>query len=263
MNFLASMFLLLALLLPVSATAGQQCNAKPLTPDAVRKGLLLALETRDWLDRSGAIVALVGRVGSDLSEHGLRYSHIGIVQRDHPRGRWLVTHLLNNCGSPSSSLFVEGLGNFYLDDPFAYETIVVVPTPAAQRKLLGALSSGLPATLHTAGYSMIANPYSTRYQNSNQWVLEMVAASLAPAGTAATRASVQQWLKNSGYTASQIRIGPLKRIGARLFAVNVRFDDHQAEAMQDGHYPVVSVESVVRFFPAIDPGARSQKIVLD
>jgi hypothetical protein len=41
---------------------------------------------------------LIGRVGSDLSEHGLRYSHAGYAWRDNPKGRWLVTHLLNRCG---------------------------------------------------------------------------------------------------------------------------------------------------------------------
>jgi hypothetical protein len=261
-RLIAVIALLTLLAWPAAGYGGQQCDDKALSPDAVRKALQLAAKTRDVLDQTDATVALVGRVGADLSAHGLRYSHAGIAQRDHPRGRWLVTHLLNHCGSDRSGLFIEGLGNFFLDDPFAYEAILLVPSPEAQRRLLAVLASRLPFALYTAEYSMIANPFSTRYQNSNQWLLELVVAGLAPEGTVASRAQAQQWLRLSGYTGSTIRITPLQRVGARLFRVNVRFDDHDAHAAQSGRYPVVSVESVLRLVAALDPNARSQVVGL-
>ena len=93
----------------------------------MRKALTLAQQTRDALDASGAEVGLIARVGQDLSKYHLRYSHFGIVWRDNPAGRWMVTHELNSCGSASSSIYNEGLGNFFLDDMFAYETLVVIP----------------------------------------------------------------------------------------------------------------------------------------
>ena len=244
------------------AAAGRQCIEKPLGPEAVRKGLLLAGQVRDRLEQTGAQVALIGRVGSDLSRHGLRYSHAGLVQRDHPAGRWVVVHALNRCGTAESSLFEEGLGNFFFDDPFFYEAVVVVPSPAVQQRLLDGLSTRLPGTLHTASYSMIAHPFSLRYQNSNQWLLELLAASLAPEGVVSSRAEAQGWLRHAGYVPSEVSIAPLQRAGARMFAVNVRFDDHGSDEWASGRYRVVSVESLLRFLALRDSTAKRYVVVL-
>src|SRR5688572_19591228 len=136
-----ALILVIALLLSSTAVyAGRECVEKPLGPEAVRKGLRLAAQVREQLDRSDARIALVGRVGSDLSRHGLRYSHAGLIQRDHPAGRWIVVHALNACGTTGSALFEEGLGNFFFDDPFLYEAIVVVPSARLQQRLLDGLA---------------------------------------------------------------------------------------------------------------------------
>jgi hypothetical protein len=228
----------------------------------VRKGIALALKTRDRLEQAHAKIVLIGRVGADLSEHGLRYSHAGLAWRDNPKGRWLVTHLLNHCGRADSELFDEGLGKFFLDDPFAYETIIVVPSPSLQEGLVGKLMSRLPLVLHTSNYSMMASPFSTRYQNSNQWLLELVAAAMA--GTEIiSRSDAQRWLHDSGYTPSQVRISPMKRLGAALFKTNVRFDDHNEQEQASGRYQIVSVESVIDFLFRLDPEARRFVVALD
>jgi hypothetical protein len=258
-----ALLVVLALILTSTAAfAGRQCVEKPLTPEAVRKGLRLAAQVRDQLDRTDARVALVGRVGSDLSRHGLRYSHAGLVQRDHPAGRWVVLHALNTCGTPASALFEEGLGNFFFDDPFLYEAIVVVPSSPVQQRLLDGLASGLPPVLHTPSYSMIAHPYSVRYQNSNQWLLELLAASLAPAGEVGNREEAQRWLHRVGYVPSEVFIGPVQRAGARMFAVNVRFDDHSSDERASGRYRVVSVQSILRFLALRDSTATRHVVVL-
>ena len=81
------------------AHAGRSCVE--YKPDAVtvQKALTLALHTREALEASGAQIALVGRVGRDMSKQGLRYSHMAFALRDHPKGRWLFVHLLNECGA--------------------------------------------------------------------------------------------------------------------------------------------------------------------
>ena len=134
---LRTVFFLLALAAASGGVmAGGACSDAPPTPDSVRKGLQLALKTFQALDQSGEKIALIGRVGSDLSKHKLRYSHIGMVWRDHPKGRWSVVHMLNQCGTANSALYDEGLGNFFNDDPFAYEPIVVFPGADSQERLV-------------------------------------------------------------------------------------------------------------------------------
>ena len=246
------MHLLLAALLIITAAAmpayaGRSCQE--LKPDAttVQKALTLAIRTREALDASGAQIALVGRVGRDMAKHGLRYSHMAYALRDHPKGRLHLTHMLNQCGTAESSLCDEGLGNFFLDDVFEFEAIIVTPTPALQARLLAVASGTLPLQLHEKSYSLIAHPYSARHQNSNQWVLEQIAAALAQPGAVTNRAQAQQALRERGYVPSEIRIAPFERIGARLFAANLYFSDHSNEEMQASRYQAVTVESVIRF----------------
>ena len=86
------------------AAAGTACSEKIPAPETLQKAFQLAVKTRDALDATGAQVALVARVGQDLSQYNLRFSHMAFVWRDHPQGRWLVMHELNQCGTAASAL---------------------------------------------------------------------------------------------------------------------------------------------------------------
>ncbi|HQO17532.1 MAG TPA: DUF2145 domain-containing protein, partial [Methylotenera sp.] len=97
------------MLLPSLVVAGTACTEKLQSPETVQKAFRLAIKTREALDASGAQVALIGRVGQDLSKYNLRYSHMAFVWRDHPQGRWMALHELNKCGTAESALFNEGL----------------------------------------------------------------------------------------------------------------------------------------------------------
>ena len=253
---------LIAMTTATPAHVGRTCVETRPDPANVQKALQLALRTREALDASGAQVALVGRVGRDMSKHGLRYSHMAFALRDHPKGRWHLTHMLNQCGTATSALYDEGLGNFFLDDVFALESLIVIPTPALQARLLAVAATQLPLALYESSYSLIAHPYSTRYQNSNQWVLEQIAAAMAAPGEVNNRAQAQLWLRARDYAPSEIRIAPFERIGARLFAANVYFDDHSNEEMQSGRYQAVTVESVIRFVERVDAVALRQLVKL-
>ena len=69
------------------ALAGSPCSERPLKEEEFAKASAMAVKLRQALDQSGAKIAIVGRVGSDISEHGSRYTHAGFVQRDHAKGR--------------------------------------------------------------------------------------------------------------------------------------------------------------------------------
>lgn len=256
MRLLATAFLAFSL----EAHAGRACSDAPPPPEAARKGLGLALDTRNALERSGAEVALVARVGRDLTRYGLRYSHAGIAWRDHPAGRWFVTHELNDCGTANSDLHEEGLGNFFLDDLVAFEALVVIPPSEVQRRLAAGLGRAQALALHEPRYNMAAYPFSTRYQNSNQWVLETLAKALAPGGRADSRAGAQAWLREAGYVPTTLTVGTLERLGGRMFRANIAFDDHPGEQRFAGRIDVVSVESVVRFLERRVPGTQSLTI---
>src|SRR5688572_8486203 len=98
-----------ALLFAASAAAGQSCEPRQLKPTEIRAGIELANKVRLHLDAQGAQAAVVARVGRDLSEYGLRYSHVGLAMREGEGGRWKVLHLLNHCGTAASALYEQGL----------------------------------------------------------------------------------------------------------------------------------------------------------
>ena len=251
------------LLFACHAQAGRSCSASPPAPEAVRKGLDLALKTRSALDASAAQTALVARVGKDLSRYGLRYSHLAIAWRDHPRGRWFVVHELNACGTANSDLYDEGLGNFFLDDLHAHEALVLIPPRELQQRLAASLQADRVQKLHAPNYNMVAYPFSARYQNSNQWVLETLAAALAPAGSIDSREGAQVWLKDAGFAPTTLAIGTVERLGARVARANIAFDDHPPERRFAGRIDTVSVESVAGFILRQAAGTQSFTIGIE
>lgn len=248
--------IVLALMLPAMAHAGRNCDTT--APDATKtqNAIRFAKQVKETLELSGANLAMVGRIGSDQSKRGIRYTHVGYVMREHPAGAWTVVHELNQCGTGTSELFDEGLANFYMDDLFDFETRIVIPSPEVQAKVAHALLGPTKRELHEPVYSSIANPWSARFQNSNGWALEVLALSMSDGAAAINRENAQSWLRDHGYVPSRIHIGGGERAGARLFTPNIRFGDHPDTAWQTQTYEVHTADSALEFLRRIDPASR-------
>jgi hypothetical protein len=253
----------LALLMPLAAEAGQTCTGVQPGPEAVRKALALGLKTRAALERDNPSVALIARAGQDLRKWNLSYSHLGFVRRDHPRGRWIVTHELNHCGRADSDLFNEGLANFFLDDPFRYEALILVPEPSMQRRLAELLAGPAVRRVHEPRYNMLAFAFSTEYQNSNQWALELIAMASAQDMTISDRGQAQAWLRTVGYRPHTVEIDAFTRLGARMSRANIAFDDHPFDRRMAGQIDTVTVESVYAFVEQRDPAHRKVRVALE
>lgn len=244
--------LALALLGAPHAHAGRTCEEAPLTALAVQQGILLAEHTAAKLDATGARVVVLARAGQDLSKYGLRYSHLGLAYKDGEA--WYVVHKLNQCGTDHASVYRQGLGQFFLDTPFDYVAGVVVLAPEVQDRLLPLLKDGVAVTrLHTPAYSMLAYPWATQYQQSNQWAIETLALAMEP--TIRNRDKAQAWLKFKGYEPSQLSIPALTRLGARMTRANVSFDDHPNHLRYSGKIQTVTVDSVFAWLQAAELGS--------
>jgi hypothetical protein len=233
------------------AHAGRSCDA-PQPPKAVtiERALNLAARTLQALDASGAQVVVLARAGQDLSKYGLRYSHLGFAyrQNDAQGGHvWRVLHKLNQCGSADSAIYRQGLGDFFLDDLWRYEAAWVVPTQPVQERLLALLQDEQRAVLlHHKPYSLVSYVWGQKYQQSNQWAIETLALALAPEMNAGqpTRQQAQAWMQLKGYQPTVLNIGALTRLGARVSAANVAFDDHPNEKRFSDRIETVTVDSV-------------------
>jgi hypothetical protein len=245
------MLFALAVLVTPLAMAGQTCNDTPITPTTLSKALNTAQNVQARLNETGSDVAILGRIGQDLSEYGLRYSHVGIAFRAAPDQPWHVYELLNQCGTAQSDLWTDGLGNFFLDDLFSFDSVIMVPPPAVRQSLINRLRA--PAQLRALfddKYNMVAYPFSTEYQNSNQWVLENLAAAESKDATISNREQAQAWLKLAGYRPTEMHIGPFKRLGGRMFKANIAFDDHPNELRFSDRINTVTVDSIINFVRA-------------
>jgi hypothetical protein len=235
--------LLMALMLCVSvaAQAGRSCETKLPDTHSVQRGLELAARAAQALDDSGAEVVVLARAGQDLSRYGLRWSHLGLAYRD--SSGWRVVHKLNHCGSAGAEVYRQGLAEFFLDDPFEYRAAYAVLALEAQERLRPLLRDDTRAAqLHTPAYSMVAYPWAQTYQQSNQWALETLAFALESAATSRERA--QAWLQFKGYVPTTLKLGAFTRLGARMTAANVAFDDHPNEKRFSDRIETVTVDSV-------------------
>jgi len=231
----------------------------PLAPERLARLEKLEWELADKLERALAAaatgVALVARVGSDLSglrfENGERprYTHVGVALR--AGGEWRVHQLLNTDEGSEGHLYRHTLVEFFRDDPFEYRAAVLLPSQELQRRIRWALESGAAEALHSPRYSRIAFPFSTRYQSSNQWVVEVVAA--AETGSS-RRASVQRHLAAQGLRPSVLRtVGLVGQSVGALRSRNTRFDDHPLRNRIRGRLAFVLESSLSAYVMRVDP----------
>jgi len=253
---LAAVVVLCGLVLfPIHAHAGRSCEVRQPTPALIVQGMQLAERTSQALDASGARAVLLARAGQDLSRYGLRWSHLGIAYKT-DAGPWRVVHKLNQCGTATAGLYRQGLGEFFMDDPWRYEAAWVVPTPAVQAQLVAAMNEPIDriARLHIAPYSIVSYAWGHTYQQSNQWAAETLAAAMEP-GTIRTRDQAQAWLKYKGYEPTTLKLGALTRLGGRVTAANVAFDDHPNEKRFSDRIETVTVDSLFDWLPRAGLGA--------
>jgi hypothetical protein len=245
-------------LIAPAVQAGRSCETRNPNPQTMVRGLQLAERAAAALDASGAKVVVLARAGQDLSKYGLHYSHLGFAYwQVGPGGQgkvWRVVHKLNECGTADSAIYRQGLGEFFLDDLWRYEAAWVVPSADVQDNLIVLLEDNERAiALHHKPYSIVSYAWGQRYQQSNQWAIETMAAAMAPA--TASRGQAQSWLRTAGYEPSTLKLGPLTRLGARAGSANVAFDDHPAEKRFADRIETVTVDSVFQWMQRAGLGA--------
>ena len=260
----AGLTLAAACLTSQAAHAGRSCEERPPTVQAVTRGMELAERTREALDASGQELVLLARVGQDLRRYGVQYSHLGFAYRE-PDGQgghvWRVLHKLNDCGSDHAAIHRQGLGQFFLSDPFRHEAAFAAPGHAWQGKLLPVMRDNRRALLlHQRPYSMVAYAWGGKYQQSNQWVIETMAAAMLAPG--ASRGKAQAWLMAQDYEPAALKLGALARLGGRMTSANIAFDDHPDEKRFSDRIETVTADSVFRWLERTGLGMAPQRVVL-
>jgi hypothetical protein len=249
---------------PVAAHAGslQFCDRGRDTTAAQKDTLLqFAALAKNELAASGSDVALVGRSGIDLQRFGARYSHEGVALKDSANGPWSVRQLYYACDEHKPRIFDQGMAGFLFgtDDPEnGWISMVFLPSGDAGPVHDAALDDASAVRVLGATYSANAYPFSTRYENCNQWVMELLASAwggLDPAAADA-RGQAQAWLQEAGYTPQTFEVPVHAFVWLVGFFSLLHNDDHPPENLADNRYVVSMPTSVEAFAHARVPGAE-------
>jgi len=240
-----ALLVVVAACLAPTARAGQACEQKAADPLAISDGMALAVATAKALDASGANVVVLARAGQDLSAYRLTYSHLGFAYLDAGGAKpvWRVLHKLNDCGTASSALYRQRLGEFFFDRPHRYEAAFVALSPELQLQLPPLLKDNVRVgVVNELRYNMVAYAWGQTYQQSNQWAVETLAVAAEP--TIADRQRAQAWMQLKGYAPTPLTLGALKRLGAMATAANVAFDDPLNEKRFSDRIETVTVDAL-------------------
>jgi hypothetical protein len=237
----------------------------PDTLDAGQKDRLFRFGAaiKAELDKSGRRLALVARSGTDLSRFGVRYSHAGFSLRASPDTPWAVRQLYYACDEKQPRIFDQGMLAFVLgmnEPTLGYVSVLLLPEPDGAEIEQAALDKRLALQLLGATYSANAYPFSLRYQNCNQWVVEVLAAARGRLQAADTppeslRERAQAWLKTQGYEPSVIDVGWRPLMWGPAFVPWLHNDDHPEEDQMQKLYRVSMPASIEGFLQAQVPGA--------
>lgn len=205
-------------------------------------------------------VALIGRSGLDLERFELRYSHGGILLKSGTDVPWSVRQLYYDCDQGKPRLFDQGLAGYLLSAEAperAFVSVVFLPAEAGQSLRDTALDKDLVLQLLAGEYSANAYPWSTRYQNCNQWTVEVLASAWGDLQNGPDlRAHAQDWLRAQEYAPQKIHVGSYFVKWVASMTPLIHLDDRPPELRQGLEFPVSLPEGIEDFARAQVPQAR-------
>lgn len=190
--------------------------------------LRFAAVVREELEGTQGNAALISRSGIDLSRLGIRYSHAAVAWRGN-NDTWTARQLYYACDEGRPRLYDQGIAGFSIgidSQAYGYISIVRLPTQAENALQATALDTSRALRLLAAKYSANAYPFSTRYQNCNQWVAELLAAAWGELGDEPDlRERAQQWLRQANYAPEPVTVDSHWLMFASTFVPLVHLDD--------------------------------------
>ena len=241
---------------------------RPKEPSADQRDVMLRFSAivRAELAASHQEVALIARSGLDLHRLQTRYSHEGVALRDNGGQPWSVRELYYSCEDHKPRVYDEGFSGFVMgtDDPDSgYVSLVFLPPERAAPLRTTAVDKHHALGVLGASYSANAYPFSTRHQNCNQWVMELLADAWGPgddAPDADARTRAQAWLRAQGYLPTVFRVSAHPMTWLPEVVPWLANDDHPPEEVAHGRYNVSMPSSIETFVHAKVPEARRVEI---
>ena len=235
---------------PMAAVADDAGPAAVVRAAEFSKQIEMALADR------GARVAIVFRAGRDREDlpEGIRYTHGGFfvyqplqtIDGSETFNGYAVYHLYSGDPSgendPRSSFLAQDFPIDFTIPMHEMDAGVIIPTPALQRRILAVMASDDYAALHHENYSLLSNPHDAEYQNSNEFMLDVIAAAL-------WETTDREQLKANlaaHFQPARVRLNVFERLFGPMVDRRVELNDH------DGRIYTTTFGSMAQFLEAND-----------
>lgn len=249
--------------LPAQAASLNYCDpGQSLDVDGQDRMIRVAAIVKRELEATGRQAALVARSGLSLGWIGQRYSHAGVSSRASANAPWSVRQLYYACDEQRPRIFDQGMSGFVVgtyDATLGYVSIVTLPPEAAQKLDAAARDNATALAMLGPDYSANAYPYSTLYQNCNQWLAELLAAAWRDAPALPDRQQAQAWLQTQGYLPTEIQVWRPVLTVAHLFSW-LNFNDHPDSLLSKGKLRVSLPPDLEQFARKLWPEAQRTEI---
>ncbi len=180
-----------------------------------------------------AIVARVGRPRKNLPE-GIYYTHTGFAVYSRittADGRKISGYSMYNLyqrdNEPDISDLKQDFPVDFASGSCELELGVIIPKPGLQKRLLEVITSQTYQNLHNPKYSVIANPFTSDFQNCTEFILDVITAAIYQTD------DIQQIKANERayFEPHLVSISPVKlRLGS-MFVKDVKISDHPGTPM--------------------------------
>jgi len=171
--------------------AAQDSSARAVAPHFTpEQAAAFSKQVERDLASKRARVAMVFRAGRmrDKLPEGIAYTHGAFwVYRDIQTtdGKSLKGYAVYNLYAGDGENWSKIESRLVQDFPLDFtrgstvnDMAVIVPSPEMQRRILAVIDSPTYAKVHNPEYSLVANPWARKYQNCNNFMLNVIAAAV-------------------------------------------------------------------------------------
>lgn len=250
-----------ALVIAPHAEAGDS-NGRPVDRFTLVEMADFSKQIEAELAQRGAYVAMVFRTGRERSElpEGIRYTHGAF---------WVYTPIPTQGGGTQYGYAVYNLyheldpvtvSNLYQDWPLDFtrgDTLgqvgVIIPNAEMQQRIIDVIASPYFEALHQPDYSLLSNPADERYQNCNEFMLDVVSSAI---WQTASREQIKVNL-DAYFSASRVNLNVFQRWVGPLIDQRLRLDDHYGEIR------TATFASIADFMLAFDLAEETQIFEID
>ena len=228
-TFLSATFLLLFSTVSY-VSAGSRATDEAIFP--IEDIAVLSKKVEKFAAEKGARVFLMARTGRPRNElpPGVEYTHVSFAVYSSIKtedGRtvpgYAVYNLYQREDNPAKSDLTVDFPIDFLAGAKELKVGVLIPLPQLQKRLLSVINSDTYTALHNPEYSAIANPFSDKYQNCTEHVLDVINSAIYQ-----TDDKEQLKLNTREYFQAQtIKVSPMKLLLGSMFLPDIKTSDHK------------------------------------